>query len=95
MSVGMTLAVARADQHGPSGVDRHQTGMASASTARLPARRPDCRRTARRSADGQGEALLKPFATAMVVMGIVVCEVLPLSSAWPANGSGMNPRPDK
>jgi len=72
MSVGMTLAVAPLTSTVLSAVDRHQTGMASGFNSAV-ARLGGLIAVALLGAVlmGQGEALLKPFATAMVVMGIV------------------------
>jgi EmrB/QacA subfamily drug resistance transporter len=72
MSVGMTLAVAPLTSTVLAAVDRHQTGMASGFNSAV-ARLGGLIVVALLGAVlmGQGDALLKPFAKALVVMGIV------------------------
>ena len=88
MSVGMTLAVAPLTSTVLSAVDRHQTGMASGFNSAV-ARLGGLIAVALLGAVlmGQGDALLKPFATAMVVMGIVaalggVAAFIGLAGKW-------------
>jgi EmrB/QacA subfamily drug resistance transporter len=72
MSIGMTLAVAPLTSTVLAAVDRHQTGMASGFNSAV-ARLGGLIVVALMGAVliGQGDALLKPFAKALVVMGIV------------------------
>ena len=72
MSIGMTLAVAPLTSTVLAAVDRHQTGMASGFNSAV-ARLGGLIVVALLGAVlmGSGEALLKPFARALVFMGIV------------------------
>ena len=72
MSVGMTLAVAPLTSTVLAAVERHQTGMASGFNSAV-ARLGGLIVVALLGAVlmGQGEALLRPFAKALVVMGVV------------------------
>jgi len=72
MSVGMTLAVAPLTSTVLAAVDRHQTGMASGFNSAV-ARLGGLIVVALLGAVlmGQGDALLKPFAKALIIMGIV------------------------
>jgi EmrB/QacA subfamily drug resistance transporter len=72
MSIGMTLAVAPLTSTVLAAVERHQTGMASGFNSAV-ARLGGLIVVALLGAvlTGQGDALLKPFAKALIVMGIV------------------------
>ena len=72
MSVGMTLAVAPLTSTVLAAVERHQTGMASGFNSAV-ARLGGLIVVALLGAVlmGQGEALLRPFAKALVAMGVV------------------------
>jgi EmrB/QacA subfamily drug resistance transporter len=72
MSIGMTLAVAPLTSTVLAAVDRHQTGMASGFNSAV-ARLGGLIVVALMGAVlmGQGESLLKPFAKALVIMGMV------------------------
>jgi len=72
MSVGMTLAVAPLTSTVLAAVDRHQTGMASGFNSAV-ARLGGLIVVALLGAVlmGQGDALLRPFAKALVIMGVV------------------------
>ena len=72
MSIGMTLAVAPLTSTVLAAVDRHQTGMASGLNSAV-ARLGGLIAVALVGAVlvGGGDAMLKPFATALAVMGIV------------------------
>jgi len=72
MSIGMTLAVAPLTSTVLAAVDRHQTGMASGFNSAV-ARLGGLIVVALMGAVlmGQGDALLKPFAKALIVMGSV------------------------
>jgi EmrB/QacA subfamily drug resistance transporter len=72
MSVGMTLAVAPLTSTVLAAVDKHQTGMASGFNSAV-ARLGGLIVVALMGAVlmGQGDALLEPFAKALVAMGIV------------------------
>jgi EmrB/QacA subfamily drug resistance transporter len=72
MSIGMTLAVAPLTSTVLAAVDKHQTGMASGLNSAV-ARLGGLIAVALVGAVlvGGGDAMLKPFATALLVMGIV------------------------
>ena len=72
MSIGMTLAVAPLTSTVLAAVEKHQTGMASGLNSAV-ARLGGLIAVALVGAVliGGGEAMLRPFATAMVVMGII------------------------
>jgi len=72
MSIGMTLAVAPLTSTVLAAVDKHQTGMASGFNSAV-ARLGGLIVVALMGAVlmGQGDALLKPFAKALIIMGIV------------------------
>ena len=72
MSIGMALAVAPLTSTVLSAVEKHQTGMASGLNSAV-ARLGGLIAVAMVGAVlvGGGEAMLKPFATALVVMGVV------------------------
>lgn len=72
MSIGMTLAVAPLTSTVLAAVERHQTGMASGLNSAV-ARLGGLIAVALVGAVlvGGGEAMLKPFATALVAMGVI------------------------
>jgi EmrB/QacA subfamily drug resistance transporter len=72
MSIGMTLAVAPLTSTVLAAVERHQTGMASGFNSAV-ARLGGLIVVALLGAVlmGQGDALLRPFAKALIIMGIV------------------------
>ena len=72
MSIGMTLAVAPLTSTVLAAVGKHQTGMASGFNSAV-SRLGGLIVVALLGAvlTGTGEAMLKPFATALVIMGIV------------------------
>ena len=72
MSIGMTLAVAPLTSTVLAAVEKHQTGMASGLNSAV-ARLGGLIAVALVGAVlvGGGEAMLKPFATALVVMGVI------------------------
>ncbi len=88
MSIGMTLAVAPLTSTVLAAVARHQTGMASGLNSAL-SRLGGLIVVALLGAVlmGQGEALLRPFASSLVIMGIVaalggVAAFFGLSGNW-------------
>jgi EmrB/QacA subfamily drug resistance transporter len=88
MSVGMTLAVAPLTSTVLAAVDKHQTGMASGLNSAV-ARLGGLIVVALLGAvlTGQGDALLKPLAKALIAMGIVaalggLAAFLGLSGKW-------------
>ena len=99
MSVGMTLAVAPLTSTVLAAVEKHQTGMASGFNSAV-ARLGGLIVVALMGAVlvGQGDALLRPFATALVIMGLVAAlggfaAFFGLSGKWNRNPDalkGMN-----
>jgi predicted MFS family arabinose efflux permease len=81
MSIGMTLAVAPLTSTVLAAVGKHQTGLASGINSAV-ARLGGLIAVALVGAvlAGGGEAMLRPFATALVIMGIVAA--LGGAAAW-------------
>jgi EmrB/QacA subfamily drug resistance transporter len=91
MSIGMTLAVAPLTSTVLAAVDKHQTGMASGFNSAV-ARLGGLIVVALLGAvlAGTGEALLAPFAKALIIMGIIaavggLCALFGLRGQWIRN----------
>ena len=96
MSIGMTLAVAPLTSTVLAAVDKHQTGMASGFNSAV-ARLGGLIVVALLGAvlAGSGDALLKPFAKALIAMGIIaalggLCALFGLRGRWIRNPEPMN-----
>ncbi|WP_294122755.1 MFS transporter [Sphingomonas sp.] len=99
MSLGMTLAVAPLTSTVLAAVEKHQTGMASGFNSAV-ARLGGLIVVALMGAVlmGQGKALLQPFATALVIMGIVailagLAAFFGLSGKWTRNPDALKQPP--
>ena len=99
MSIGMTLAVAPLTSTVLAAVDKHQTGMASGFNSAV-ARLGGLIVVALLGSVlmGQGDALLRPFAKALIVMGIFAASgglaaFFGLGGKWTRNPEGLKQPP--